>query len=249
MKKLFTDGDSNAKIRKSEKSGKGFATLILHLAPADLAGYEVCSSRSVGCTMACLNTSGRGNMKAVQTARINRTVMWFEQRDLFKACILTELSAFVKKCAKNDVEPAVRMNGTSDIMWELVWPELFTEFPMIQFYDYTKHVKRCLGRNKLPSNYHLTFSRSETNDKDVVKVLNKALHNVAVVFDSKDYPPVWNGFPTYSADLDDLRFLDPPGGHVGALYAKGRGKRDLTGFVLPVVQPRYGNFELTDMTY
>lgn len=235
LRKLFTDGDSNAKTRKSEKSGKGYSTLILHFAPADLSGYEVCASRSIGCTMACLNTSGRGNMKDVQDARISRTKLWFEDREYFKLCIVTQLNTFVKSCLKNSLEPAVRMDGTSDMFWELVWPELFTMFPTVQFYDYTKHVKRCLGRYKLPSNYHLTFSRSEKNEKDVMKVLRAGIHNVAVVFNSKDYPPFWNGFPTYSADLDDLRFLDPPGGHVGALYAKGRGKRDLTGFVLPVI--------------
>ena len=230
--KLFTNGLSNVKIAKSEKAGKGYSTLILHFAPADLSGHEVCASRSEGCTAACLNTSGRGNMQSVQDARNRRTNMWFDNRKEFKAQIFTELKAFVKKCVKNGVTAAVRMNGTSDILWERQFPSLFSNFPMIQFYDYTKHLKRCLPNYSLPSNYHLTFSRSESNADNVKKVLKGGLINVAVVFDSKDFPSTWGGFPTYSADEDDMRFLDPSGGHVGCLYAKGRGKRDETGFVV-----------------
>jgi len=229
---LFTDGASNAKTAKSEKSGKNFATKLLHFAPAKESGHEVCASRSAGCTMACLYTAGRGRFDATKAARIRRTKMFFNERAAFKAQVIKELTAFVKKCLKNDVNPAVRMNGTSDIIWERVWPELFTLFPTIQFYDYTKHYKRCLKSHKMPSNYHLTFSRSEDNDEKVKQVLKAGRVNVAVVFDSKNAPSSWNGFPTYSADDDDLRFLDPDGGHVGTLYAKGDGKKDDSGFVV-----------------
>ena len=234
--KLFTDGASNTKTAKSNKSGKGYATLILHFAPANESGYEVCASRSPGCTAACLYTAGRGRFDATKAARIRRTKMWFEKRIDFKNQIVKELTAFVKKCKKNNVNPTVRMNGTSDIMWEKVWPELFTMFPTIQYYDYTKHVKRCFANYRLPSNYDLTFSRSETNDVEVMAVLRAGRDNVAVVFNHKNFPKTWKGFPTYSADEDDLRFLDPDGGHVGCLYAKGDGKKDETGFVLTVLQ-------------
>jgi hypothetical protein len=173
-------------------------------------------------------------MTAVQIARIARTKFWFADPIGFKAQIVSELQAFSRRCDKLGNRGAVRMNGTSDILWEKQWPELFTGFPHIQFYDYTKHVKRCLGGYVLPSNYHLTFSRSEKNQADCLRVLEAGRHNVAVVFDGKNFPSSWEGFPTYSADEDDLRFLDPPGGHVGALYAKGKGKRDDTGFVIPL---------------
>lgn len=230
--KLFTDGASNTKIAKSEKAGRGYSTLILHLAPAQESGYEVCPSRSEGCTAACLYTAGMGRFKTVKDARIRRTKMWFEDRIAFVAQITKELTAFIKKCKKNDVSPAVRMNGTSDIVWEAVWPELFTKFPTITFYDYTKIAKRCLPSWRLPKNYHLTFSRSEDNDTTVKSILSAGLVNVAVVFDSKDFPQTWDGYTVYSADENDLRFLDPDGGQVGALYAKGDGKKDKTGFVV-----------------
>jgi hypothetical protein len=174
-------------------------------------------------------------MTIVQNARIRKTKMWFADRESFKSQIVTELTAFVKRCEKLDNKGAVRMNGTSDLLWEKQWPKLFTMFNGLQFYDYTKHVKRCLPSWSLPKNYHLTFSRSENNSSDCLRVLEAGKWNVAAVFSSKDFPKDWKNFPTYSADENDLRFLDPSGGHVGALYAKGRGKKDLTGFVLPII--------------
>ena len=227
---LFTEGDANPKTALSILLN--YLTLILHLAPAKLSGREVCASRSAGCTIACLNTAGRGKMTAVQVARVKRTRYFFEHREDFKRDIIKELNSFVRKCDKHNLNPAVRMNGTSDIVWENVWPELFQLFPQITFYDYTKHVKRCQNGWALPQNYFLTFSRSETNDADCIEVLNHGICNVAAVFSSKEYPATWFNKPTYSADTTDLRFLDPKGGHVGCLYAKGKAKRDDTGFVI-----------------
>lgn len=230
---LFTDGENNTKTAKS--AGRGYDTKILHLAPAKESGYEVCSSRSKGCTKACLFTAGRGRMPNVVLGRIRKTILWFEQREEFKRQILQELNSFVKRCNKRGTLPAVRMNGTSDILWEKQFPEIFTSFPTVQYYDYTKHVKRCLANYSLPPNYHLTFSRSESNDLDCKKVLRQGKINVVIVFDSKDFPSEFWGYPTYSADDDDLRFLDPNGGHIGCLYSKGKAKQDKTGFVLPVL--------------
>ena len=229
--KLFTDGMSNPKTAKSDKAGRKFLTKILHLAPGKLSGYQMCSSASAGCLFACLNTAGRGKMNSVQAARVRRTLQWIKERDTFKAQIIKELTAFVKKCDKLGVGAAIRMNGTSDVMWETQFPEIFDQFPQITYYDYTKHVKRCLLDYALPANYHLTFSRSESNDTDCYKVLSDGRWNVAAVFAGKDHPTSLWGFDTYSADEDDLRFLDPPGGMWGALYAKGKAKHDTTGFV------------------
>ncbi len=43
---------------------------------------------------------------------------------------------------EHNLSPAVRLNDTSDLSWERLHPDLFTEFPNIQFYDYTKLYKR-----------------------------------------------------------------------------------------------------------
>ena len=238
--KLFTKGISNTKTRKSENSDAGYSTLILHLAPAKESGFEMCASRSAGCTAACLYTAGRGRMQPIKNARIKRTLMWVKQREEFKKQIKKELTSFLRQCEKNQTLPAVRMNGTSDIIWEKTWPELFTDFDSIQFYDYTKHKKRCLKGYVLPNNYHLTFSRSESNDDDVLEILRNGKINVAVVFGSRNFPKKWRpnkrflrkSYPTYSADDHDLRFLDPNGGHIGCLYSKGKAKKDESGFVI-----------------
>lgn len=227
--KLFTKGESNSKLAKG--MGGKYSTLILHLAPAKESGHEVCSSRSAGCTAACLFTAGRGRMNTVKKARINRTKWWFEDRDGFKKQIIKELEAFQKHCDKKDLIPSVRMNGTSDIIWESVWPELFTKFKNVTFYDFTKHTKRCLKSWSNPDNYHLTFSRSESNEADCIKVLKDGLWNVVAVFNNQ-FPAKYKGFPTFNADLDDLRFLDPKGGHIGCLKAKGDAKKDKTGFII-----------------
>jgi hypothetical protein len=43
-------------------------------------------------------------------------------------------------------------------------------------------------------------------------------------------PDTYNGRPVFNGDESDLRFLDPKGVIVG-LYAKGKAKKDTTGFV------------------
>ena len=40
------------------------------------------------------------------------------------------------------------------------------------------------------------------------------------------------GGDVVDGDKTDMRFLDPQGGHVVALYAKGKAKQDTSGFVI-----------------
>jgi hypothetical protein len=81
----------------------------------------------------------------------------------------------------------------------------------------------------VPENYHITFSKSESNDVDVLKVL-AAGGNVAAVFE-KTLPATWQGVPVINGDESDVRFMDAKGVIVG-LKAKGEGKRDESGFVI-----------------
>ncbi len=187
--KLLTD--KNAKIDKSNKSGQGYLSVLMHLAPYTLSGHNVCPQASAGCAAACLNTAGRGAYQNVQDARIKRTKLFFDDRAAFMAQLKDELDAFVRKCNKLNLKPAVRLNGTSDLKWEELEKGLFAQYPMIQFYDYTKITKRMLRfcDGKLPNNYHLTFSRSESNDKAVKDVID-AGGNVAVVFHN-ELPRKW----------------------------------------------------------
>jgi len=218
MKLLTTQ---NFKTTKGEKLG--VLTGILYLAPAKISGYEVCPRRSAGCTAACLFTAGMGAFSNVQQARINKTKRYFEDRPGFLDQLRKDIIALEKKAKKQNMKPAVRLNGTSDLDWTLTG--IMDEFPHIQFYDYTKVLKRL--KKEVPTNYHITFSRSESNETEAVEAL-KLGFNVAVVF--KEQPTEWKGYPVTSGDDTDVRFEDPKGYVIG-LTAKGKARKDLSGFV------------------
>ena len=238
--KLLSTG--NPKILKGLK--QGFNTYILHLAPANLSGYETCPKRTAGCTAACLNTAGRGGMfkkgentNMIQQARIRKTKMFFENRVQFMADLVKDIELAIKQSTKKDLTPVFRLNGTSDLAWEKyevirngkLYRNIFAAFSEVQFYDYTK----ILGRKvKDITNYHLTFSAADGNDDDVMSAMTQDM-NVAVVFGIKKNSPMPEtyGFRyVFNGDESDLRFLDPKNVVVG-LYAKGKAKKDTTGFV------------------
>jgi hypothetical protein len=239
--KLLSTG--NPKILKGLE--KGYNTYILHLAPANLSGYETCPKRTAGCTSACLNTAGRGGMfkkgentNVIQKARIRKTKMFFENRIEFMRLLVADIELAIKQSAKKNLIPVFRLNGTSDLSFEKyevvrdgkLFRNIFAAFPNIQFYDYTK----ILGRKvKDIPNYHLTFSAADGNDSDVFKAMVLFGMNVAVVFGIKKNSPMpetYKNVPVFNGDDSDLRFLDPQG-HVVGLYAKGKAKKDTTGFV------------------
>jgi hypothetical protein len=238
--KLLSTG--NPKVLKG--MSQGYNTYILHLAPANLSGYETCAKRTLGCTEACLNLAGRGGMfkrgentNVIQQARIRKTKMFFENRVEFMTTLVKDIELGIKQSKKMELVPVFRLNGTSDLSWEKyevvrngkLFRNIFTAFPEVQFYDYTK----VLGRKvKEYSNYQLTFSAADGNDSDVLKAMNEGL-NVAVVFGIKKTLPMpvdYLNRPVFNGDESDLRFLDPKGVIVG-LYAKGKAKKDTTGFV------------------
>lgn len=229
MKLNLLSFNSDAKTSKGESFG--WLTAILYLAPARIANRgEVCKWRSKHCTLACLYTAGRGQMNSVQAARVRKTQLFFDDFPTFKALLLADIAAFVKYAIANGMKPCVRLNGTSDISWERLG--IFDKFPSVQFYDYTKSPIRALqfAKGAMPSNYHLTFSRSEENESQAIDVLCNG-GNVAAVFLSSVFPKTWNGFQVVDGDRHDLRFLDGANKLV-ALKAKGKAKQDNSGFVI-----------------
>lgn len=234
--KLLSTG--NPKVLKG--MSQGYNTYILHLAPANLSGYETCAKRTTGCTAACLNLAGRGGMfkkgettNVIQQARIRKTKMFFEQRQDFMLALKKDIELAIKQSKKLGLIPVFRLNGTSDLAWEkydmIPGQNVFECFPDIQFYDYTK----ILGRKvKGIANYHLTFSAADGNDADVYRAIAEG-YNIATVFGLKKTEPMPETYlnrPVFDGDDSDLRFLDPKGVIVG-LYAKGKAKKDTSGFV------------------
>jgi len=239
--KLLSTG--NPKILKGE--AKGFMTYILHLAPADVSGYNTCPKATAGCKAACLNTAGRGGMfkrgettNVIQEARKRKTRMFFEDRENFLATLKADIRKAIKQAEKKGLIPVFRLNGTSDLAWEKYEVpgarNIFELFPTVTFYDYTKILGRKVAHI---ANYHLTFSAADGNDADVAKALAMGM-NVATVFGIKKTEPMpenYNGVAVFNGDDSDLRFLDPKGVVVG-LYAKGKAKKDTSGFVkFPVI--------------
>jgi hypothetical protein len=229
---LLTMGEASPKLIKSDNSGLGYLSAIQYLAPASTSGRNVCPFASAGCEEACLYTAGRGRTNGVQTARLNRTHLFFDNRAEYWQTLESELATFGKRADRLGKIPSVRLNGTSDLPWERLRPELFERFSEFQFYDYTKDPKRMLRfcAGEFPENYHLTFSRSETNDRDCRNVLGNG-GNVAVVFRSAEFPSWFLGAPVVNGDQHDLTFVHDAGS-VLALYAKGKAKPDCSGFVV-----------------
>jgi len=223
MKLLSSD---NTKIRKGEKLG--FLTLGLSLSPSTMSGRNFCAHSSAGCRAACLNTAGMGVFKHVQEARLKKSRFFIEKRSEFINQLNKEIFAGIKKAHKNRMKLAVRLNVMQDLPWEnLISME---EFKDVQFYDYTPNPQRMIAflQGKLPSNYHLTFSRKENNQAQVELIASMG-GNIATVFAL--LPEKYLGKKVVNGDDTDLRFLDEKGVIVG-LSAKGKGKKDTTGFVL-----------------
>ena len=226
----------NAKTVKGEKIG--VKTAILYLSPGSMSGTNLCIFASDGCLCACLNTAGHGAFSNVQQARLNKTKLFLSDRKFFVDLLKKDINAHIRKSEKEKLLPAVRLNGTSDVTWEKEPGNdgkiLMESFPSINFYDYTKHPARALqwGKGTLPPNYHLTFSRSESNEKWVTSLLGKV--NIAMVFDTKkgkSLPTTYRGVKVVDGDETDVRFKDEKNVIVG-LRSKGRGKKDTTGFVI-----------------
>lgn len=224
--KLLAVG-TNAKTIKGDKASE-YLTAILYMAPhkGNTKGVNLCPKASQGCTAACLNTAGRGKFNSVQKARIAKADYFVNDREAFLEQLHRELLDFSRYARLRGKKPAVRLNGTTDILWEVLLD--MSLYPEIQFYDYTKYQTRPKAE-RLP-NYHLTYSRKETDDPAVVPAVLHRM-NVAVVFADKALPKSYLGHPVIDGDKTDLRFLDPTGVIVG-LAAKGEAKKDTSGFVV-----------------
>ena len=250
---------TSTKIEKSNTYSEEYRTSIMYALPAMQSGHNACPD-ATDCAQMCIDTTGR--MPMVKAAREYRSSLFYDNRAEFGAKLIAETEDNIRRNDKKGLRTAQRLNGTTDYAWEHIrfdytrmrngdilnigefpaktiaqyrrsMPELF---PDVQFYDYTKSVKRARqhASGKMPSNYHLTFSRSELTPDSLVTELVEAGQNVAVVFD--EIPETWLGLPVINGDEHDLRFLDSTTGVIVGLKAKGpKAKKDTTGFVVRLV--------------
>ena len=239
----------NTKTIKGEK--KGYITGILYLAPnIESKVINVCPMAKVaGCDVGCLYSAGRGKFNNVRNARIRKTVLFYEKPNEFLNEIANDIFSLIRKAERDNKIPLIRLNGTSDILWERKsfilneevavkirkepgkYKNIMELYPEINFYDYTK----IAARENLPENYDLTFSYSGTPafQKEVNKALSKNMR-MAVVFRTKEIiPETFLGKRVINGDDTDLRPLEPQGVII-SLFAKGDAKKDKSGFVVDI---------------
>ena len=221
--KLLSTSASNTKIAKTQKKEKvqtRVASLSLY------PDHIICAgSKAAKCMDGCLKSAGMGAFSNVKAGRKAKTDWFHADQDAFLAQLRAELSNFDKLCKRTGSVGVVRLNTISDIAWEsLGIPQLF---PDLSFYDYTKRVQRI---GKTPTNYKLMFSYSgaRTYRKQVEQLPDG--YPMAVVF-RHSLPTHFMGRVVIDGDKSDLDNLR--GGHVVVgLLAKGKAKKDTSGFVV-----------------
>ena len=222
--------NADSKTIKSNKAG--FLTGILYLAPYDISGVNLCPFAKVAqCHVACLNTAGRGGFdERVKSARLRKAKLFNNNRGEFMALLINDINKLKVEAKKKNLQPVIRLNGTSDIEWENIKVTgdytIFNLFSELQFYDYTKNP----NRKNLPDNYDVTFSYSGV--ESFIKFNRQALKNnmrIATVF--KILPAQFLGREVINGDDHDARFIEDKNIIVG-LKAKGKARKDTTGFVI-----------------
>lgn len=237
----------------------GYLNGIHYMAPHRAAGVgDLCGNASPGCIALCLGLySGQASMvkddsdmegNSVRASRVIKARRFMKERAAYMYDLIRASQLLVARAQRIGFKPCIRLNGATDIAFEgirihpswaakhpflapFVGQNMFEIFPDVAFVDYTKNPKRF--DRALPANYHLTFSRSETNERTARELLFRGV-NVAIVF-AGDKPITWKGFSVIDGDEHDLRQLDRRGtrGFVIALSPKGRkAKRDTSGFVV-----------------
>ena len=241
----FFSTDS-AKAIKADKYG--WLNAINYMAQDDTGsiGYEkyftLCPDSSPGCRALCLGKySGQAAIVSdlengtnrTRESRVAKAQFFMNDRQAFMGEMAGHVRAMIRKADRENKKLAVRPNGSTDIAFEYIkgynGQTLPEQFPDVQFVDYTKSMKRILNPNR-PSNYHLTFSLSETNMDQAIHVLANR-KNVAVVF-GDGQPETFMGHRVIDGTEQDLRHLDPQPVIVGLDPKGSKAKNDTSGFVV-----------------
>ena len=229
MKTILSKGDTNAKTKKNKRP-----TSILYMTPSYVENNgktkDMCPYASDACREACLYTAGRGAMPNVQEARQARTFMYLNDKQNFFTRISNEINETAKR---TQGEYAIRLNGTSDqpLVEHLVKEHRI--LPNVTFYDYTKNPKKAKERILSSGHrYVVAYSKSEkcSSLAETMQVLDNG-GIVAVVF-RNEIPTTYLGYPVYDGDERDDLMLDIQGPAVLGLKAKGKAKKDASGFVV-----------------
>lgn len=232
----------NPKVAKSARY-IGVLTAPLHLAPALSAGYVSVCTYAGACEALCLDGSGNPAYETGKArARKARTALWFNARGSFLTLLVAEIAAHVAAARRLEMRCAVRLNATSDLLYERYpvtvsrdlaaylratygvrvragnHPHVFSVFPRVSFYDYTKIPARY-RLDRIPRNYHLTYSYDPHNEAHVRDAIAAGM-NVAVPFTGRTLPAEYLGLPVIDGDLHDYRPADPSQVIVGLRFKR-----------------------------
>lgn len=216
----------NEKTPKGE--ARGYLQAIVYLAPHTLGGGKnLCPHSTAACRAGCLYTAGRGRTPRVEQARLRRTALYLNDREAFMDELIGELVQVQAAADKHGMHLAIRLNGTSDILWEREMVDgrtLFDLFPRARWFDYTR---TPAVHRRVPEAWHLTFSLADDPISYAIDHL-LARRNVAAVVPEheKACAPEWFALGAATVhvvdgETDDLRFLDPSPALV-LLKPKGR---------------------------
>jgi hypothetical protein len=232
---LLSQGNTNSKTAKNS-----LKTFILYLSPYNLnsKGINICPKASKGCAAACLYSAGRGAFSNVQKARQNKTEYYLRNKQGFILNLSNQIMKEYSKAKKGNYKIAFRLNGTSDIDFIYLLNkyanlDIATLKDFAVFYDYTKILGKAKKYINHP-NYTVTFSRAEDNNEDADEAIKLGI-NVAAVF-SGDLPQRYKGAKVLDGDASDLVMIYNKGIVLG-LKAKGKAKKDNSGFVINTELP------------
>lgn len=217
---------ANTKTIKGEKAG--YFSAILYLAPHTLGGgVTLCPHSTEDCRTMCLAGAGMSGLPLQLQAKLNRTRLFNEDRPAFLATLARDIGKLKRIAAAEGLKPVLRLNGTSDIMWERVFPD-WGQLGL-QRMDYTK-IPLEHRQPDFDPGYHLTYSYMGPQDAErAVRYLGAGYSVAAVVPEDvkgallKRSDHRWN---LVDGDEHDLRFLDSPGSLV-LLKPKGRVHTEL----------------------
>lgn len=235
---LFTIQSHSAKLVHNEDVSTVLEQIVLYMLPHRLNGIvNVCRWSTKGCRAVCLHTSGRLGLPPADRAKLARTLMFARHPESFMVLVLDEIERHRKRCAAKGRTLVVRLNGTSDIPYEQLLPEMFWYFEDVLFQDYTKDGANGRGFERDVSwipNYYTVLSATENTPDSVF-----ATHvgNVVVpvhVRRGAPLPKRFAGRRVIDGDEHDLRLIDKQGKFAVLVRAKGDGVGDVSGFVRSV---------------
>lgn len=223
---------TNGKTPKGEKLG--WLSAILYLAPHTLGGGKttLCPMSTPACREMCLAAAGLSGLPRQLGAKLTRTHMFNNDRARFLDLLLADIEKLKRIALAEGMKPALRLNGTSDLLWEKIIPG-WAKLGLVR-YDYSKI---WLEHRRVDPGYHLTYSyESEKDAPRALRYLMAGQSVAAVVPEELKYRALLANknlrlgghvdFTVVDGDESDCRFLDPPSSIV-LLKPKGFVRSDL----------------------